>query len=104
MPLLKVTVAPDKSTQSTVLQGQTSNWKLTLSNVGYAPASNIMLKTNAPWLNMETNETSSDNGALSFCVGPSGTLMRVPLAKLDQSSTLLPGETIELPVAIRTSG
>ena len=102
MPSLKVTITPDETSQTTVLQGQTSRWKLSVSNVGYAPASNIMLKTNAPWLNMtQSNESSTDeNAATSYCVGPSGTLMRVPLL----NTILQPGETVEIPVAIRTSG
>jgi len=106
MPSLKVTITPDESSQTTVLQGQTSRWKLKISNVGYAPASNIMLKTNAPWLNMtQSNETSNDeNAATSYCVGPSGTLMRVPLLNTTESKVLQPGETVEIPVAIRTSG
>lgn len=110
MPSLKVTITPDESTQTTVLQGQTSRWKLKLTNVGYAPAGNIMLKTNAPWLNMTqsntgTNEgTSSENAPTSYCVGASGTLMRVPLLNTNQLDTLQPGETVEIPVAIRTSG
>ena len=75
MPSLKVTITPDETSQTTVLQGQTSRWKLKISNVGYAPASNIMLKTNAPWLNMtQSNESSTDeNAPTSYCVGPSGT-------------------------------
>ena len=110
---MKVTITPDESTQSTVLQGQTSRWKLKLSNLGYAPASNIMLKTNAPWLNMtpqfndENNTETNEHASTSFCIGPSGTLMRVPLTKnaTDHSLDILqPGETVEVPVAIRTSG
>ena len=106
MPSLKVTITPDETSQTTVLQGQTSRWKLTVSNVGYAPASNIMLKTNAPWINMtQSNESSNDeNAPTSYCVGPSGTLMRVPLLNATQSNVLQPGETVEIPVAIRTSG
>jgi len=108
MPSLKVTITPDESsTQSTVLQGQTSRWLLKLSNIGYAPASNIMLKTNAPWLNMtqlEENKEISETSPTSYCVGPSGTLMRVPLKATSQLDILQPGETVEVPVAIRTSG
>ena len=106
MPSLKVTLTPDESEQSTVLQGQTSRWKLTLTNVGYAPACNVILKTNAPWLNMSdvSNEASSDDSPTSFCIGPSGTLMKVPLEKTKKPNILQSGETIEIPVAIRTSG
>jgi len=130
MPSLKVTIAPDnentamQQSTTTVLQGQTSRWKLTLSNLGYAPASNILLKTNAPWLNMtptrhfkdddveingETTIQNEENSPTSFCVGPSGTLMRVPLSKnADHYNPLVdilqPGETVDVPIAIRTSG
>jgi hypothetical protein len=106
MPLLKVAISPDGSAQSIVLQGQTSSWKLKISNVGYAPAKNVMLKTNAPWLNMaDTSINASDEDApTSFCLGPSGTLMRIPLQNVNQSDVLQPGESIEIPVAIRTSG
>lgn len=108
MPLLKVSVEPDSSLYGTVLQGQTSHWKLKLSNLGYAPASNIMLKTNAPWLNI--NHASDENipgedAPTSSCIGPSGTLMQVNLkAALGGRSILNPGETTEIPIVIRTSG
>lgn len=64
MPFLAVSVlrqpTPNNTTThdngvvrgGTVLQGQTSSWTLRLSNLGYAPASNITLKTNSPWLNI----------------------------------------------------
>lgn len=104
MPSLKVSLTPEESTR-TVLQGQTSLWKLKLSNVGYAPAGNIVLKTNAPWLNMTGgNETNNEDQPTSLCVGPSGTLMRVPLTAASQLGMLQPGESVEIPVAIRTSG
>lgn len=103
MPSLKVTITPVESSQATVLQGQTSMWKLRLSNVGYAPASNIMLKTNAPWLNM--TQSASENEATSYCIGPSGTLMKVPLSTTNnQGDVLQPGDSVEIPVTIRTSG
>lgn len=101
MPSLRVNITPDESTQSTVLQGQTCRWKLKLSNVGYAPAKNIMLKTNAPWLNLVQlgdRKLPNENSPISSCIGPSGTLMRISF------DTLQPGESLEVPVAIRTSG
>lgn len=104
MPSLKVTVTPDEGAQSTVLQGQTRCWKLKVSNVGYAPANNIMLKTNGPWLHTTMSATRDEDAATSFCVGPSGTLMKVPFPNTSQSDVLHPGESIEIPVAIRTSG
>jgi hypothetical protein len=106
MPSLKVTVSSDEGAQSTVLQGQTCCWKLQVSNVGYAPAKNILLKTNGPWLHttQTTSETRDEGAPTSFCVGPSGTLMRLPFLNLTQSEVLHPGESIEIPVAVRTSG
>lgn len=106
MPSLKVTITPDEWAESTVLQGQTRCWKLKVSNVGYAPAKKIMLKTNGPWLNttQTTSKTRDDDAPTSFCVGPSGTLMKVPLLNASQADVLQPGESIEIPVAIRTSG
>jgi hypothetical protein len=106
MPSLKVTITSDEGAQSTVLQGQTRFWKLKVSNVGYAPAKNIMLKTNGPWLHtaQTTSDTRDEDAPTSFCVGPSGTLMRVPLLNASQSDVLHPGESIEIPIAIRTSG
>lgn len=108
MPFLKVSVEPDSNLHGTVLQGQTSHWKLMLSNLGYAPATNIMLKTNAPWLNISDSgdgKTQSEDSPTSFCVGPSGTLMQVPFnGALGHLGVLYPGETTEVPIVIRTSG
>ena len=102
---MKVVLSPDENTKGTVLQGQTSRWKLKLSNLGYSPASNIMLKTNAPWLNIiQSDEEITEDGPTSCCVGPSGTLMKIPLKNADRLDVLQPGETIEVPVSIRTSG
>lgn len=106
MPFLKVSVEPEGNLYGTVLQGQTSCWKLKLSNFGYAPASNIMLKTNAPWLNISSKDKiQSEDDPTSFCIGPSGTLMRVPLSgKPGRLGVLHPGETAEVPIVVRTSG
>ena len=119
MPFLKATITPnrtDPNTQGALLQGQTSSWTLKLSNLGYAPACNITLKTNSPWLNINNlDETGKqkENGSTSFCVGPSGTLIKVPfktsrgnsaVKNAEQLGILQPGETVEVPVIIRTSG
>ncbi len=106
MPSLKVTVTSDEGAQSTVLQGQTRCWKIKVSNVGYAPAKNVLLKTNGPWLHttQTTSENRDEDAPTSFCVGPSGTLIRLPLLNTIQSDILHPGESIEIPVAIRISG
>jgi hypothetical protein len=108
MPFLKVSVEPDSSLHGTVLQGQTSHWRLKLSNLGYAPASNIMLKTNAPWLNisdLSDEKFYSEDAPTSFCIGPSGTFMQVPFkGACGHLDVLYPGETTEVPIVIRTSG
>jgi hypothetical protein len=110
MPFLKVSLEPDTTLHGIVLQGQTSHWKLKLSNLGYAPASNIMLKTNAPWLNIgevddATARSQSEDDSTSFCIGPSGTLMKVPFkGALGHLGVLQPGETSEVSIVIRTSG
>ena len=107
MPFLKVSVEPDRGLCGVVLQGQTSHWKLKLSNLGYAPASNITLKTNAPWLNISnsSNTIHGEESPTSFCIGPSGTLMQIPFkGVLGHSAVLHPGETTEVPIIIRTSG
>jgi hypothetical protein len=105
MPCLKVVITSDQGAPNTVLQGQILRWKLKVSNVGYAPATNIMLKTNGPWLNSTNaaDDATTLDAPTSFCVGPSGTLMKVPLPNSNQSDVLHPGESIEIPVSIRTS-
>lgn len=106
MPFLKVLITPEPTLHGTLLQGQTSAWRLKLSNLGYAPASNITLKTNAPWLNIsDATDEKSEDAPTSFCIGPSGTLMKVPFkSSFNQLGVLQPGETTEVPVVIRTSG
>lgn len=105
MPSLNVSIAPDDISQETVLQGQTRKWRMTLSNVGYAPASNIVLKTNSPWLNFtDSNESGDENSAVSYCVGPSGTLMKVPCKGGVDEALLQPGESVDIPFVMRTSG
>ena len=108
MPFLKVSVEPDSSLNDTVLQGQTSHWKLKLANLGYAPASNIMLKTNEPWLNINDSggtKICCEDAPTSYCIGASGTLIQVPFkGSLGHLGVLQPGESTEIPVVIRTSG
>lgn len=105
---------PRKSNSSIkvpVLQGQVSEWTLRISNQGTAGADNITLKTNVPWINIiphdETTGGNYDdcNHRTSFCVGPSGTLMHVPVnSATPENGILNPGETVDIPVQIRTSG
>lgn len=101
----------DSSTKVPVLQGQVSEWTLRVSNQGSAAASNLTLKTNVPWINILCDdEMASDNygdrdNRTSFCIGPSGTLMNVVIkSDLPENGILNPGETVDIPVQIRTSG
>lgn len=96
-----------------LLDGQVSAWKIRMSNVGKAPATNISLKTSRPWVSIvETTPIPSfstedrDAAATSRCVGPSGTLMTIPIRgnNLEEEGVLHPGETVEIPILLRTSG
>ncbi|KAL3925019.1 MAG: hypothetical protein SGILL_000681 [Bacillariaceae sp.] len=90
-----------------LLEGQLSSWTIRLRNVGTAPASNITLKTNLPWIklleeNSDLPQLQKDAKATSHCIGPSGTMMSLPVAT--GSDVLQPGETVDIPIQIRTSG
>ena len=121
MPNISVDIIPGHSNnagQDAVLQGQLSNWILRISNLGPAPATNLTLKTNAPWINIcskdlhNRTDRESEYKATSHCVGPSGTLMNLPLphrksnnqSKSKFRGAIHPGQTIEIPVQVRTSG
>lgn len=112
MPSLSVHLIPnDQKCSNSVLQGQVSSWVLHISNLGTTPACNVTLKTNIPWINI-LHPNRSSNGidtSTSFCVGPSGTLLRMPLELYQNKRSmnkeiLLPGETVEIPVQVRTFG
>jgi len=96
-----------------LLEGQISTWTIRLRNVGSAPASQPVLKTNLPWINIPRQ--SADGGfsdeeregrATSYCIGPSGTMMSLPLeaSHLKEAGKIHPGETVDIPIQIRTSG
>lgn len=75
--------------------------------MGTAPACNITLKTNVPWINITENTggTSANEGhATSHCVGPSGTLMALPIKGGKEDGLINPGETVDIPVLARLSG
>mmetsp|Transcript_18464 Transcript_18464/g.52988 ORF Transcript_18464/g.52988 Transcript_18464/m.52988 type:complete len:1404 (-) Transcript_18464:37-4248(-) len=83
------------------LQGQVSDWTLRISNIGTASACNVVLKTNVPWISIvPKGKSPSEAEATSLCIGPSGTLMNIPL----EANTIHPGSTTEIPIRIRTSG
>jgi hypothetical protein len=112
MPRLAAAIRPyqtNSSNSDVVLQGQITRWMLTLKNYGTAPASNITLKTNIAWINILDKQHETSNNIhgkdpycdkTSYCIGPSGTLMKIPL----DSDVLMPGGTVEIPVEVRTSG
>ena len=107
-----------------VLQGQISHWTLRITNCGTAPACNVTLKTNVPWINVcssrketesrlfetegEREDCAFEQRATSHCIGPSGTLMSLPLTMSPEAEIvdgiIHPGECIDIPVLVRTSG
>ena len=92
-----------------MLEGQISMWTIRLRNVGNAPASGLFLKTNLPWIDIVDNEISSsekcmtieekESRAISRCLGPSGTLMSIPV-----KGNIDPNQTFDIQVRVRTSG
>lgn len=95
-----------------LLEGQVSSWTIRLRNVGNAPASSITLKTNLPWVNIVSTENElltaeeQEAQATSRCLGPTGTLMSLPLTgeTLKETGRMHPGEYVDIPIQIRTSG
>jgi uncharacterized membrane protein YgcG len=114
MPCLTADLVPShansKQAGGPALQGQITEWTLRLSNVGTAAATSVTLKTNVPWVNIVGGNVGEpkivERHATSFCVGPSSTLMRLPMegAGLEHNGQIQPGETLEVPVLMRTSG
>ena len=74
-----------------MLLGQISMWTIRLRNVGNAPATGLVLKTSLPWIDMVENEkdaaksiltlSEKESRSISRCIGPSGTLMALPVDK-----------------------
>lgn len=105
MPSLSIDVIKkkcDNEGEEVVLQGQVSRWILRVSNLGAAPSTNLCLKTNLPWINISNGDGTilDEFAATSHCVGPSGTMMRLPL----NGDILHPGQSVDVPIEIRTSG
>jgi hypothetical protein len=99
------------------LDGRTRQWTLRLANVGTAPATNVTLKTNLPWVSIlehvehdAVEEIGPDSdkvtGPANFCIGPTGTLMRIPLqaTMLQNKGQICPGESVDVSIRIRTAG
>ena len=115
MPCLSAElICPSSSSEveadSVLLEGQVRRWKLHLTNVGTASATNVFLKTNAPWLNIPSgivaeSAENAEKDATACCVGPTGTLMKLPLRAPDlpKQGEIPPGASVDIPVDIRIS-
>lgn len=112
MPRLTARLIPNRQSggDGPMLVGQVSSWTVRLFNVGTAPACRLSLKTNVPWVtvDMKTDSLSSpskEGQPTPHSVGPSGTLVNLPLEdeSLETTGVLQPGETVDIPVLIRTS-
>ena len=112
MPNLSFDIIQSRSStaKSVLLQGQISRWNLQISNNGSAPATNLILKTNVPWVNvlLEEGIIVDEKSSISNCIGPSGTTMRLPLNiygnSIGKIGVLNPGQTVDIPIEIRTTG
>jgi hypothetical protein len=113
MPCITVDLIGTSTAQNNLnqrsLSGEIRPWTLRISNVGTAAASNLTLKTNLPWVYVIKNEDGNffDNKqAVSNCVGPTGTLMYIPLKGpgLAKSGVINPGESVDVNIEIRTQG
>jgi len=110
MPCLRAElISTLSSSGAPALQGQISRWNLRLSNVGTAAASSVFMKTNMPWVSINLGarrQVDSGDELKSLCVGPTGTLMELPIRgdELNCEGQIQPGEIIEVPIDIRTSG
>jgi ER-Golgi trafficking TRAPP I complex 85 kDa subunit len=117
MPCLTMSLVPKDphhTSSQVMVHGQVSTWTLRLANVGTAAATNVTLKSNLPWINILEDHDSSmspqslENRATSFCVGPTGTLMSLPIrgSHAGAEGRIKPGEVAEIDIQIRanTSG
>ena len=98
-----------------ILQGEVTKFTLRLTNTGSAPACNVHLKMNVPCICLCTSSSSGDtNNACDGCIGPSGTLFKLPLLipttgaahtvstdMLKLEDVLQPNESIDIPCKLR---
>ena len=97
-----------------VLQGEVTKFTLRLTNTGSAPACNVHLKMNVPFICLCTSSSGDTHNACNGCIGPSGTLLKLPLriptsgAAHTESSDILkledvlqPNESIDIPCKLR---
>ena len=116
MPCLSVELrhikAPLVKDDGPALQDQVGDWILRIANVGTAPGSNLTLKTNLPWIVtnevFESTARKADAGQNTTRgnAGPTGTLMTIPMiaSHLRTNGEIQPGETIDVPIKMKTSG
>jgi hypothetical protein len=110
MPCLTAELLSPKPTEhetGPALQGQIRKWTLRITNIGTAASAAATLKTNVPWMHLALAVADPGrNDSTSRCIGPSGTLMSLPIESpnLKKNGQLEPGESIDIPVEIRTSG
>eukprot|EP00536_Pseudo-nitzschia_multiseries_P010236 jgi/Psemu1/67347/estExt_Genemark1.C_3050054 len=93
-----------------LLEGQITTWTVRLRNVGSAPASAITLKTNLPWIDIVKDDTHTavventltaeeqESESISYCMGPSGTLMALPI-----QGSIDPSHSLDIQIRVRTS-
>ena len=114
MPALSVNILNAKND---VLQGEISTWTLRFTNLGNAPATNLVMKTNLPWVYVKSasddEKEVNENQVTSNCIGPTGTCIRLLSPKNDllsgnveesKMNVINPGETVELEIIVRASG
>jgi hypothetical protein len=106
LPNLVVDFVPKKQLKSKpiILQGQVDDCIMRISNIGTAPANSLFLKSNFPWMRVLSKDEvrrTEDSEQTSNYIGPTGTLMKIPLSKAD---VIQPGQTIEIPIQVRPSG
>ena len=115
MPCLSVelrhVMARSTKDDGPALQDQIGDWILRIANVGTASGCNVTLKTNLPWIVTSdvfesTSQVDAEQSATSCNAGPTGTLMTIPMiaSNLRENGVLQPGETIDVPIKIKTSG
>ena len=96
-------VASIKGGHVSALQGEVMEWKLQIRNIGMAPASNIILKSNMPWLCLLNDDATLDqqylSRATSNCIGRSGTAIA-----LSENYHLEPGNQTTFRIKARVSG
>ena len=108
MPLLKIDMkldADELDAGCSMIQGEVSKGYFRIRNVGHAPAHRVFLKTNYPWIcffdkpESPLEQITLERMSTSYCVGPSGTLMKLPI-----KDVLEPGDTADVAFRLKASG